>query len=314
MDIASIIAPVFGIALLGWVLTAAGVFRVSDIAGLTRYVFNFALPVMLFDSMSSLALPETIRWSFMVAYYLPVLVLYGAGALIARSVFGYGRAERGVFGMAGSYSNTVLIGLPVVAAAWGDAALLPLMMLIAVHSAILFSLTTILAESDATSDRARRRDIILRTLRGMARNPIVGGLVIGLAVNVSGLQIPVVLRTTTGLIRASAVPAALFLTGASLREYRVMGHVSESIVLIVFKMVVHPALVALLAYRVFTLPPLWAAVAVFTAALPTGINASVFARKYDAAVAPVVTATLLTTLLSIVTLSVLLVWIGPVGG
>jgi predicted permease len=336
VDIASVVIPVFSIAVLGYLVTWAGLFRTGDIAGLTRYVFSVALPVMLFDSMAKIALPETFQWSLMISYYVPTLLLFGVTALVGRSVFRQSRPERAIFAMGASYSNTVLIGLPIVSAAWGDEGLLPLLMIVTVHAAILFLVTTALAEAGGDSGRAggspRVRDltgsggavassaspghhrdraaaavgILRRTAGGMIRNPILIGLATGLVANAVGFRLPGPLDTAAGMIRASAVPAALFVTGASLREFRITGHLSTAGTLVVLKMVVHPFLVWLPARFVFDLPPLWIAVAVLTAALPTGVNASVFARRYDASIAPVATATLVSTLLSVASISVLL--------
>jgi predicted permease len=340
VEIVGIIFPVFAVAVVGYALAAARVLRPEDIAGLTRYVFSVALPVMLFHSMATVSLPETVRWSFLVAYYLPALAIYLTALVLGRVVFGHSRREQAVFGMSAGYSNTVLIGLPVITAAWGDEGLLPLLMIVAIHSAVMFSLATAIAESGGGVSAAQGEEqgssqrgapgsargeargtpqgatqgtaqhgpahVFRRTVAGMIRNPIVVGLAAGLLFNILSIALPAPITGTLELIRASAVPVALFVTGASLREYRVMGHIGEAAVIILFKMVVHPLAVWVLATFVFELPAMWAAVAVVTAALPTGINASVFARKYEAAVAPVVTATLLSTLLSIVTVSVVL--------
>lgn len=323
MDIISVILPVFGIALLGYVLTAIGVFRLSDVPGLTRYVFNIALPIMLFDSMSRIALPETVQWSLLVAYYIPAVAIFVVAARIGRSVFRHNRTESGIYGMGASYSNTVLIGLPIVSTVWGDAGVLPLMMIISVHTAILFTLTTAVAESgggvrgkdsivEASVSRFRDlQQLVGRTAVGMVTNPVFGGLVIGLLFNAASITIEGPLGTMIGWIRGSALPAALFVTGASLRRYRGMGHIPEAGTLVILKLVVHPFIVFLLARFVFDLPTLWTAVGVVTAALPTGVNASVFANKYDAGVAPVVTATLASTMISIITITVLIATLGP---
>ncbi|MEX2442998.1 MAG: AEC family transporter [Alkalispirochaeta sp.] len=312
MDIIGIIVPVFFIAILGYLLTWVGLFRTRDIEGLTRYVFSVALPVMLFDSMAKIELPAEFHWELMAAYYLPTVALFGATALIGRFVFHQSRQARAVFAMGASYSNTVLIGLPIISAAWGDAGLLPLLMIVTVHAAILFLLTTALAETDPSgaAEGSAVAGVIVRTVQGIVRNPILIGIAAGVVANLLALRLPEPLDNTVGLIRGSALPAALFVTGASLREFRIAGHLSEAGVLIVLKMVVHPTLVWLLAAFVFHLQPLWIAVAVVTAAMPTGINASVFARKYSGAVAPVATATLLSTVLAVVSTSVLLAVFG----
>jgi malonate transporter len=146
MDIIAVILPVFAIAVLGYVLTWLGAFRTQDVPGLTRYVFNIALPIMLFDSMSRVSLPAEIQWSFLLAYYLPAVGIYFAGVAIGRRFFHQPRTEQAIYGMGCAYSNTVLIGLPIISTAWGNTAVLPLMMIVSVHTAILFSLTTAVAE------------------------------------------------------------------------------------------------------------------------------------------------------------------------
>jgi malonate transporter and related proteins len=310
VDIAAVVIPVFSIAVLGYLVTWAGLFRTGDIAGLTRYVFSVALPVMLFDSMAKIVLPDSFQWSLMVSYYVPTLMLFGVTALIGRSLFRQSRPERAIFAMGASYSNTVLIGLPIVSAAWGDEGLLPLLMIVTVHAALLFLVTTALAEAGGSSSGSAIGGILRRTTGGMIRNPILIGLAAGLVANALDFRLPGPLDSAAGMIRASAVPAALFVTGASLREFRVTGHLAEAGTLVLLKMVVHPLLVWLPARFIFDLPPLWITVAVLTAALPTGVNASVFARRYDASVAPVATATLVSTLLSVVSTSVLLAAFG----
>jgi malonate transporter and related proteins len=310
VDIAAVVIPVFSIAVLGYLVTWAGLFRTGDIEGLTRYVFSVALPVMLFDSMAKIVLPDSFQWSLMVSYYVPTLMLFGVTALIGRSLFRQSRPERAIFAMGASYSNTVLIGLPIVSAAWGDEGLLPLLMIVTVHAALLFLVTTALAEAGGSSSGSAIGGILRRTTGGMIRNPILIGLAAGLVANAMDLRLPGPLDSAAGMIRASAVPAALFVTGASLREFRVTGHLAGAGTLVLLKMVVHPLLVWLPARFIFDLPPLWITVAVLTAALPTGVNASVFARRYDASVAPVATATLVSTLLSVVSTSVLLAAFG----
>ncbi len=318
MNMLTTIFPVFAIALLGYVLTWTGVFRLGDIAGLTRYVFNVALPVLLFDSMSRMELPETVRWSFLLAYYIPGIIVFAAGAAVGRRLFGQSRIASGVYAMGCSYSNTVFLGLPVVAAAWGDAALLPLLLIIAVHSLIYFTLTTAVVEFGrrgiraGSSGRRAMLSVLGRTAMGMLRNPIVVGLLAGVMYNYAGLTLPGMVQSVITPLRASALPAALFVTGAALRQYRPMGHMPEALTAIVLKLAVYPLLVWGVATVLFRLPAEWVAVAVVTAAMPTGINASVFAVKYDAAVAPVATAVLFGTALSLVSLTTLLLHFSPV--
>lgn len=305
MVILEVVFPVFAIALIGYVVTYRKFFGIREIEGISRYVFNIAIPALLFESMSTIELPERINWAFMLSYYVVACLMFGLGMWISHNRFDYSAREQSIFGMGVSYSNAVLIGLPLISGGLGDKALLPLFMLIAVHSAIIFSLVTLFAERNGYANS--RRFVARQTLRNMASNPIIIGLVLGLLANFLSLPVPAPLGATIELIGRSALPCALFVLGASLSAYKLAGHFREAWTIVGLKMLVQPLLVAILAFGIFHIDPLWAAVAVMMAAMPVGINTYIFAQKYQACVAPVSSAIVLSTLLAVFTLSALLV-------
>ncbi len=126
-----------------------------------------------------------------------------------------------------------------------------------------------------------------------------------------GLELPKPADTFARLLGGAAGPSALFALGASLSDRRIAGNVGESLAMVGFKLVVHPAIVWLLAVYVFSLDPLWVAVATVTAALPIGANVFIVAQKYDRYVARTTSATLISTALSMVTVAVLLEALTP---
>ena len=104
----------------------------------------------------------------------------------------------------------------------------------------------------------------------------------------------------------AALPAALFALGANLSRFRLGHSLREAALLAVLKIVLQPVLVYLLAAYLFDLAPMSLAVAVTMAALPTGINAYLFAARYETAVPEATSTILMSTLVSAVTLAVLL--------
>jgi predicted permease len=300
----NVIFPVFAIALAGYLLARLGVLRPPDVAGLAAYVFNVAAPVLLFDSLAGMAFPTQINWGYLLAYYLAAFAVYGAAMLVGRWRFGHSRPEQGVFGMAAAYSNTLLIGLPVVVAAFGDQALLPLLLIIAPHATLLSLAVVVIAE--ANGGEGRRWAAARATLRRMLVNPIILGVGLGLLFNALGLALPAVLATTTELVGRSLLPCALIMLGASLTQYRLSQYTQEAWVLVGLKLVAHPLLTGLLLRFVFPVSPLWLAVGVITAGLPTGITVTTFAYRYQAAIPAVAAATLLSTVLAVGTLTAML--------
>jgi predicted permease len=305
MAIVEIIFPVFAIALLGYIVAYKGLFTVPDIQGISRFVFIIAIPVMLFNSLAHIDLPEHLNWQFLVSYYAIALFIFGLGMWASKSWFAHSAQEQSVFGLGSSYSNSVLVGLPLVSAGLGDEALLPTFMLIAIHSALLFFMVTLFAERDGGNGRSPLA-IGRQTLVNLATNPIIIGLALGLLVNLFNIPIPTLIDSTIGIISRAALPCALFVLGASLSAYKISGHFAEAWTMVGLKLLLQPLLVWVLAFVVFKIDPLWGAVAVMMAGMPVGINVYMFAQKYQVGLASVSGAIVISTTLAVLSQSILL--------
>lgn len=305
MTILTIVFPIFAIALFGYLMARLGVLSGRDIEGISRFVFNIAIPVLLFNSLAHVELPAAINWQFMLSYYSVVLIIYGLGLWASQRWFAHSPQEQGIFGLGASYSNMILVGLPIISTGLGDEALLPLFMLVSVHSGILFFIVTLLAER-SNGQGLSAAQIASQTLKTLARNPIILGLLSGLLVNLFAIPLPAMMNDALDMFSDATLPCALFVLGASLNAYKIAGHFKEAWVMIGLKMVLQPLLVGLLVFGVFHLDPLWSAVAVMAAGMPIGVNAYIFAHKYQTGIATLSTAILLSTLLAVVSESLLL--------
>ena len=305
MAIVEVIFPVFAIALLGYIAAYLGLFSARDIQAISRFVFVIALPTMLFNALANIDLPDKINWAFLLSYYLVAVIIFILGMFLSRRGFSFSPVEQSVFGLGSSYSNTVLVGLPIVISGLGEGALLPMILLISVNSAILFFLVTLMAERGGGNGRSALA-IAGQTIKNLVRNPIIIGLALGLIFNLLAIPIPTAVQKTIDLISQAALPSALFVLGASLSAYKVAGHLGEAWMMVGLKLLLMPALVAFMTIVVFKLDPLWSAAAVMTAGMPVGINAYMFSQRYQAGIATVSTAVLLSTTLAVVSQSILL--------
>jgi predicted permease len=305
-----VLAPVFGIMGLGFAAARARVLDEAGVKGLVLFVFNFAIPVLLFRSIAGIRLPDDVRWGFLVAFYSGSLVSYLLGMASARTLFRRPLDHQAIFGMGAAFSNTVLLGIPVVLTAFGPEATLPLFLIIAFHSAVFAPLTVGLIQAGqgqgvSAAQQARR------VVTEVVRNPIVLGLGAGLVANLTGLVLPSALDRGAELLGAAAVPCALFAMGSSLGIQPLVGDVPPALLLSTLKLVIHPLLVWVVAVPVLGLGGLWSAVAVTMAAMPSGVNVYLFAARYDAASGVAARTVLVTSALSVVTLAVVLALVGP---
>ncbi|MBT0959547.1 AEC family transporter [Denitromonas iodatirespirans] len=309
-QVIEIILPVFGILALGYASARAGKFDDHANRGLSLFVFGFALPLLLFQSIAAAELPAQIPWAYLAAYFGGTLATMALAMAVGRWCFGRRLDEQGVMALGAGFSNTSMLGIPLVLTAFGAQGALPMFILLAVHSLILLPIVTVAIETGRGKGQGLGKTLSA-ILRGLAGNPIILALAAGLISNLAGLSLPKVLLAVITPLGSAAVPCALFALGASMARYKVAGQLAEPLSLVAFKTVVHPALVWLLATPVFGLPDLWAAVATVLAAQPTGITAYLFGQRYQVVVESSATTILLSTGFSAVTLSVLVLLLVP---
>ena len=311
MDIIfGIILPVFGTLGLGYAAARLGVFDEAANRGLSLFVFNFALPLMLFRAIAQSDLPDAMPWGYLLSYYIGAFGVFGVAMVATRTLFARRADEQAVLGLGAGFSNTGMLGIPLVMTAYGPSAALPLFVMIACHSLLMLPPTTALIEA-ARGGQQSVGGTLLNLAKSVLGTPIIWGLTSGLAFALSGIEIPGPIDAVAKGLGGAATPCALFALGASLTRYSLGGNLREPAVLVVLKTVVHPLLVWLLATQVFDVPPLWVMTAVLLAALPAGITPYLFAQRYNTCQATVASAVFLSTVLSVMTLSVLLFLLRP---
>ena len=301
-----IMLPIFGIVVFGFAAARLGWVSDSVTDGVATFVFNFAVPAMLLRTIGTTELPASPPWGLFGSFYLAAFAMYGGGMLLGRFAFRRPPAGQTLTGMGCAFGNTVMVGLPVVLAAYGDSAALPYFLLLSVHGIIFFTLTTALLETQ-TAARAAAGDARLAALpaqvaRALVTNPILIGIALGYAANLSGIGVPDPLNRICRTLQDAVMPGALFALGATLVRYGVKGRVFQSIVVTAAKILVFPALTYFLATQVFRIDPLAAQMATLMAAAPLGIMVFVFAQKYETAQAVSTSSVFLSTAASLFTL------------
>ncbi|HEX7969449.1 MAG TPA: AEC family transporter [Stellaceae bacterium] len=300
----TILLPVFGLVLAGFVTARTRLLSREGIRGLAIFVYYLAIPALLFRSTSA-GIPGTgDELTLVLAYFIGTVALFGAAMLAGAWRFGLGLREQSVMAINAAFGNTVQMGAPIILAAFGPPGMKPLTLIIALHSVVLLTLATIVIELGR--GRGGSPGHALRAAgRAIAGNPIILAIAAGFLWSRLGLALPRAVAGFLDLLAPAAGPCALFTLGASLSGFRLAAGFGETFVIVVLKLVTLPLLVWALA-KIFALSRLDTAVAVVTAALPVGMNAFIFAQRYDIYVARSASAVVLSNLLSAATLAIVL--------
>jgi len=296
--------PFFALIFCGY---GAGRFKLlseASIAGVNAFVFYFALPAFIFNLMATSPLADVANGPFVAAYLGAGLVVFAVAAILGRLLFDVRRSEAALQGSAAVLGNTGYMGIPLVAAAFGDRAAIPLVLGLTLEATVLIPLTIILVEAQKGLDAGWSQ--LLGSVAGaMVRNPIIIAIFVGVLVSATGIGLPTPVENFTALLGRAAGPCALFALGATLTSFPISTGLSEVSYMTFFKLLIHPAAIWFATTRLFDVDPLWATVAILGAALPVAANVFIVAKQYDTFVERVSSAILVSTASSVVTVSAL---------
>ena len=294
--------PFFALIALGWGAGKRGFFSEEATAYLTRFVFYFALSAMLLRWTAQLSLSEVFSWAFVAAYLSASIVIYAL--VIAVAMWrGLGVAEAAVEAQCGVVGNVGFLGVPLLALLLGQAAIGPVVLVLACDLIVFGSLIVILITGSRGEGGA-----LASALGGLIRNPMIVSICLGLAWSGTGWAIPGPVDEFLGILGAAATPGALFAIGASLafksaERLSVAGWISFA------KLVLHPVAVAVAALLIFPVDRFAAGVMISAAALPVAGNVYILAQHYGVAPQRVSASILLSTIASVVTVSLVIAWV-----
>jgi predicted permease len=301
-----IIGPVFALILLGAVAMRVRFLDLAGLKGMTDFVFYAAMPALLF---LSIATAPPLRLADLAASFLAgALLLFAVAVLLGRGVLRIRLAAASVFGLNCVFGNTVMLGIPIVDAAYGREGVANLLAVIAFHSAFLLPIATILIEAD-TGTGSGPLGVLRAAIPGILRNPVIVTMVLALTWRVTGLPIPSPAQRFLGLLGSAGPPLALFCLGASLPRPAGWSDLKEVLLGGLLKLFAMPVLVGLIAHAA-GVTGLAFKVVLLASAMPTGANAFMLARRFATMAEASASTVVASTAVSVVTLAALLAWLG----
>jgi predicted permease len=224
------------------------------------------------------------------------------GILGARLIFGRSGPDSIAIGFVALFANSVLLGLPITERAYGAEALAPNYAIISIHAPFCYLLGITAMEITIAQSRTPLR-LLTTVAKAVFSNALMIGIMLGFAVNLSGVTLPGVVDEALSLMIRAALPAALFGLGGVLYRYRPEGDAKVIAYVCVLSLIVHPAIAYGMGRAVTGLSADQLRGAVLTAAMAPGVNAYLFANMYGAARRVAASAVLIGTALTVLTAS-----------
>lgn len=310
----SALLPVVLLITIGFVAGRAGFIRAEATKDLSNLVFMVLTPALLFRTMSTVHV-EQLNFKPVAMYFVAALLLFGSLLLYK------GLSRRAaVLALACTFSNTVMIGIPLIGLAYGQAGLVTLFTLISVHALILLTLATIVLEmvaareEQATGIGGERHMAmtVLSAIKGGIIHPVPLPIIVGLLFAQTGLVLPEVVDKPLHLLGNAFGPVALLLVGVTLTQVQIGDHLKSALGISVLKNLALPALVAALGLAL-GMSGLHLTVMIVAAALPMGANVFLFAQRYEVAQDLVTASMAVSTVLGLASITLVMTLVGWLG-
>ena len=297
------VLPVFLLIGTGYLAVRSGYLPLSMSDGLNAFAIKVAVPVLLFSAMVKLDFAQAFSPLLLVSFYTGAVVCFVTGILLALKVFGRRPGEAVAVGFAATFSNSVLLGLAVVERFYTDPVLTSAFGIIAFHAPSIYIMGMLTMEMMRRDGRPLSQTLTTAG-KSILANPLMLGILAGVAVNLSGLTVPEPVMAAVKLIAGAAIPVALVGVGAAMTNYQLRAGMAESLTVSALSLILHPLIAFVLSHYVFGLPADMVRAAVTLAAMPPGMNIYVFAVMYQRAVNLAASAFLMATTLSVLSISV----------
>lgn len=294
----SVTAPIFVVVSLGAILKRINIINDEFIRVASNLVFNIGLPVMLFLStaktdFSQLANPEHIA----IVVAMTMIVFFGAGLAAWWHV--REKSERGVYVQGAYRGNLVIIGLAFCANAYGELGLaiaaLPVAILVTLYNVLaVYVLNATLSQQGRNSVK----DIVL----GILKNPLIIGIIMGLAANLSNLPLPDLVLDTGSYFSRLTLPLALLCIGGAMNLSALRLSSNAALGATIWKLVLSPLVVCLIAIPLGIRGP-ELAVLFLLASAPTAAASFVMVKAMGGNAALAANIIVLSTLGSLVTVT-----------
>jgi hypothetical protein len=302
--ILNVTAPFFALVLCGYLAARYRTLPENAVPALNIFVLYFALPCMLFRFASGTPFGDIVNAPVFLAYMTSGLSTLGLFAASMRVVAGEGIRDAAFAALAVAWSNWGYMGIPLIPALLGQAALAPLIAAGMADLLVVVSVALALA-SLGSRDGGGTGTAVTGALSHVVRNPLIWAVIVGGAFSGLEWRLPAPADQFVRLLGQAAGPVALFTIGASLYRpgTRVwaggVGSIAGA------KLVLHPCLAGMVAIFAFGLTPLEVHTLVLAAALPVGGSVFLFAERQGANAERIAAAILVSTALAFVSFSIL---------
>ena len=278
-DVASIVVPLFGLVLLGGLAGQSTVMARNGRRVVDWLLLRFALPALVFDVIANARSADLGNWPFFLTLTFGTYCAFAIAFTVSALRHGGDIRAASIDGAIGSHGALTHIGPALILLAYGQAAALPLVVVIVLDGLLI---RVLLPALWAVDGRARKPvgEVLRRIWALVADQPIFPAAVVGAVLAFSGFGLPTGIDEAASLLGSAAAPLGLIGLGLALASIgaREGGSALQWNPALATKLIVHPVVVYLLLSWAGNFDDTWMYTALLIAAVPPAAGLHTLAR------------------------------------
>lgn len=225
--------PIFLMMILGLFFNKIGWMDEEFANKVNKFVFRVPLPVLLFGDLAVVDIKEA--WDTKFVIFCFIITLISITIAIGISCLLKDRSIQGEFIQGAYRSSAALLGIAFIQNIYGNSGQAPLMIIgsVPLYNIMAVVVLSVFKPGNNSFDKA----LVKKTLKGIATNPIIIGIVAGFVWSALKLSMPSILHKTVSSIGATATPMGLMSMGATFEMKKATSKMKPTLVAVFMKLV-----------------------------------------------------------------------------
>ncbi|WP_079710436.1 AEC family transporter [Paraliobacillus ryukyuensis] len=295
MGFLSVLLPIFGVFAIGFVGKKLWKMDVKPISTMAIYLLS---PFLAFQTFYQN--PINLDYIYLSVYLLALCIICITICYVIGFLKKWSKQDRSGFILASSFMNNGNYGTPLVLLVFGEIGFNYAVILMVLQQLIMCTIGIYIAAQGSEQKQQTS------PLKEVLKVPIIYGALAGMLCNIIDITLPDEVTSVINMVANAAIPTIMIVLGMQLATISLkkleVGKLSMALVL-------RLALAPMIAYVITLFLPvdeMVKQIMILMAAMPTAANTTMYAVQFNARPAFVSSATLTSTLLTIITLPIVL--------
>lgn len=229
--------PVFFVIFMGWLLHKIGIIdeRFSDVND--KLSFRILFPLLLFRDISSADIKQDFDMKFAVFCFAATIICFSV-IWLASEIFIKDKTIIGSFVQGSFRGSAAILGVAFVENMYGNAGMVPLMIVAAVPLYNIFSVIILTIRGKEKKKLSPKKLVM-----SIITNPMIVGIFSGLPFALLEVKFPVMVEKCINNLSSLTMPLALLAVGASFKGRSAVKKLKPSIAASVIKLIIQPAVI-----------------------------------------------------------------------